>query len=381
MRMYTKKLARLRDKARELAAALRTDAGRIDGDDVFPNDRLGELWEAGFMDLAVPRKLGGGGAGMVESVVVVEELARGAGVAALLCLLQAFGVSVIRKAAEGKKADKLLGKMVSERSMVSVALSEPEPGPGGEELLTAARRSGSRFAIDGIKTFVSGAREADLVIVFAATNKKAGLRKALSVFAVPAGSTGMLPGWELTRSGLRGAPAVELLFEGVKVPVSSRLGKAGVGYDVAKAAIARTAPLAAALSCGLLGDALDCLVGLCGERSRRPGLVSEFQPMEIAMADISASLDSSRAMAWMAAGAVDEGADDAERLARESKWLAGEAAVRGIDQAARLIGVEGTIKGSPLDRLSRDARAAQVVLGPNHVHRIEVARKMAGKNS
>jgi len=51
-------------------------------------------------------------------------------------------------------------------------------------------------------------------------------------------------------------------------------------------------------------------------------------------------------------------------------------AVSGIDQAARIMGIEGSIRGSVLERLSRDARAAQLVLGPNHIHRIEVARKI-----
>jgi acyl-CoA dehydrogenase len=174
---------------------------------------------------------------------------------------------------------------------------------------------------------------------------------------------------------------MELAFEGCRVPGTALLGRSGQGYAIAQRALAACAPLAAALSAGLLAEALDYTLFLArGRRAGNSGL-SEFQPLELALAEVMSRLDASLALIWAAAGAVDEALPAAERLARESKWVCTEAAVEGIDALARLTGLEAAIKGAPLERLSRDARAAQLLLGPNHAHRLEVARKMLGRIS
>lgn len=378
MKVYTKKTARLRDRARRAAKEMRKAAGKVDEEDVFPAGLLEHLWEAGFMTLRVPKKYGGGGATLSEASMVVEELARAGGAAGLIVLLQALGVAAVLEANDEKKEKLFLEKIVDGRQLLAFALSEPEPGPGDKAIITTAKKKKSEYIIRGKKTFVSGAREADLAIVFCVTNPQAGLRKAMSAFVVEAGTTGMLPGRELVKSGLRGVPAVELVFEGCRVKAKARLGRAGSGYAIADRAMISTAPLAAALACGLLAEAVDHVLSML--RTRGPGAspLSEFQPLELALAEMTAGLDSSRALTWVASRSMEEGIPDAERLAREAKWLATEAAVTGIDLACRLMGIEGSLRGTTLERLSRDARASQLVLGPNHIHRIEVARKLLG---
>lgn len=380
MRLYTKKMARLRDKACEAARAVRAKAGSVDQRDEFHPALLEVLWESGLMTLRAPKSHGGGEFTLVETAIAVEELARGSGAAALIVLLQAMGVSALARHASERQAGEWFERIVDGRAVLAFALSEPDPGPDEKPVLTTARKRKSEYVITGRKTFVSGAREADLVMAFAVTNRRAGLKKALSCFLVPAGTTGMLPGRELSKAGLRGVPAVELVFEGAKAQAAWRLGRQGQGYAIAKEAMIEAAPLAAALACGLLAEAMELSVELVRERDPLRSPLSESQPLELALADISAGLDCSRAIAWSAAGAVEEGVPEAERLAREAKWIATESAVSGVDQAVRLFGIEGSTRGSTLERLSRDTRACQLLLGPNHIHRIEAARKiLAGK--
>jgi alkylation response protein AidB-like acyl-CoA dehydrogenase len=374
--MYTKKIAKLRDKAKKAADELRAHAGKVDEERAFPASHLELLWESGFMTLRVPRDHGGEGVTLPETAVVVEELARGSGAASLMVVLQSLSVTAIREFANQRQSGQWFDKIVNRRYVLSFALSEPEPEPDEKPVVTRARKQKSEYIIRGKKTLVSGAREADLVVVFAVTSPKARLKKALSAFVVEAGTTGMLPGRELDKAGLRGVPAVELLFEGCKAPAGSRLGRAGQGYAVAQKAIITAAPLCAALCCGLLAEALDHTLSLVRSRDPASGPLSEIQPIELALAEMAAGLDTSQAMTWAAAGAVEEGAPSAERLSRESKWVAAEAAVKGIDLAASMSGTQASLQGSRLERLSRDARAAQLMLGPNHIHRIEVARKL-----
>ncbi|HUT54478.1 MAG TPA: acyl-CoA dehydrogenase family protein [bacterium] len=376
MRMFSKKTAKVRDRAREVADELRKDADKVDAQCTFPASHLGLLWDSGFMALRAPREQGGMDATLPEAAVVVEELARGSAAAALIVLLQALAAEAIRGFASEKQAAEWFDKIVTNRFISSFALSEPEPGPSEKAKLTVARKVKGGYVITGRKTFVTGARDADLVVVFAVTSPKARLKKALSAFVIPAGTTGMMPGAEDPKSGLRGAPAVELVFSGCRVAASTRLGAAGAGYAVAQKAIITAAPLAAALSCGLLAEALEHTIALARGRGRNAAPLSEFQPLELALADAMAGLDSSLALTWAAAGAVEENAPGAERLARESKWVAGEAAVSGIDQAMAMFGLEASLRGSYLERLSRDARSARLILGPNHIHKIEVARKL-----
>ncbi len=376
MKIYTKKLARLRDRARSVATRLEKRAVEMDSLDELPPAVLDLLWEEGFMTMAAPKERGGGGSPLTETSVVVEELARGSGAAALVVTLQALAMNALSVKSDLKKTAELFEQTVDRRLIFAFALSEPEPEEGGESGLTTAVKQKGEFSISGRKTFVSGAREADQVIVFAVTDKKARLKKALSAFVVPAGTTGMIPGHELSRAGLRGVPAVDLVFNGCRVAPKTMLGRRGEGYDISGKALVRTAPLAASLACGLLGRALGEALTLAGKRDRGSYTLSESQPVELTLSEAAASLDSARAFAWAAAGAVDEGMPEAERLARESKWVATEAAVARIDDLSRLFGIEANVRGRTLERLSRDARAAQLVLGPNHIHRIEVARKL-----
>lgn len=375
MRMFTKKTARIRDKARKVAAAASEKAEKIDHDDYFPPELWDRLWESGYMTMGVPKEYGGGW-NLTESVVVVEELARGCGAAGLNVLLQVLAAAAISGFASEDQAKELFRKIVDERQVCAFALSEPEPAPDSSGTISTARKSKSGYVLSGRKTFVSGAREADLVIVIAATNAKARLKKALSAFVIPAGTTGMLPATELSRQGLRGVPAVDLVFEGCKVDSSALLGRAGQGYEVARRATIAALPLAAALSCGLLVESVNQVVELARSRDPQSSPLSEFQSIELVLADMAAGLDAAVAMTWAAAGAVDAGSKEAEKMARQAKWTATEAAIKGTDAAAGLFGIRGAVQGTLLERLGRDARANKLVLGPNHLHRIEVARKM-----
>ena len=376
MRNYTRRMAGLRDRARAAASEFRREAERIDREDQFPPALLELLWESGFLSLVAPRAAGGLGAGLVEASVVVEELSRGSGAAGLLTLLQALGMTAVMESGENKRADELLARLVERREVCAFALSEPEPAAGEKQRVTSARKVRSEYLLTGRKTFVSGVRDADLIIVFAVTGPKLPLKKALSAFAVPTGTTGLLPGRELPKAGLRGVPAAELTLENVRLGAAARIGKQGEGYGLARRSIVRCLPLVAALSAGILREALDQMVERARSRVEAPSVFSEFRAVELVLAEMAAGLDVARAMFWSAAGALEEEAPEAERLAREAKWLATEAAVSGVDQAVGLVGVEGAIRGSRLERLSRDARAAQIILGPNHLHRLEAARKL-----
>jgi alkylation response protein AidB-like acyl-CoA dehydrogenase len=374
--MFSRKTAKLRDKARAVAEKLRDGADKVDEEGSFPAAHLDLLWEAGFMGLLVPRELGGAGATLPEAVVVIEELARASGSAALIVLLQALAAVAIRDAGSEKLSREWLAKIAERRLILSFALSEPEPAPGEKSRPTTARKLKGDYIISGRKTFVSGAREADLALVFAVTSPKARLKKALSAFIVPAGTTGMMPGAESPKPGLRGVPAVELVFSACRVPARQRLGAAGQGYAIARCSMIAACPLAAALSCGLLAEALEHVIALTRRRGPNASPLSEFQPLELSLADLMAGLDSSLALTWAAAGAVEEKSAGAERLAREAKWMATEAAASGIDAALSMLGIGSSLRGSYLERLSRDARGARLILGPNHIHKIEVARKL-----
>lgn len=376
MRVFTKRTADLRDRARDVAEEFREAAGRIDEEDAIPPELVERLWESGAMSLRVPRRFGGGEASLPEVVIVVEELARGCGAAGLMVMLQALALSALREFGTPRQLEEWLPRIVDGRWSLAFALSEPFPEPGEKSRVTFAKKLKAGYYLRGKKTYVSGAREADLVIVFAVTSPRAGLRRALSAFVIPAGTPGLLPGRILLKSGLRGVPAVELWLEGCEVKAQDRLGKIGQGYQIARRAMISAAPLAGAISSGLLAEAVAYLLHRTRKNRGTGDTLSEFQPLELAVAELSVQLDISLLLTWVAAGALEEGRQDAERLAREAKWLATEAAVNGLDSICRLFGMEAAPRGSLLERLSRDVHAAQFLLGPNHLHRIEVARKL-----
>lgn len=191
------------------------------------------LWnkagEAGMLCSHLPEEYGGMGADFLYSAVVIEEIGR-AGLTGIGFSLHSDIAApyILHYGSEALKR-KYLPKLVSGEMVAAIAMTEPGAGSDLQGVKTTAVLDGDEYVINGSKTFITNGFLADLVIVVAKTDPKAGA-KGISLFVVEAGTPGFSKGKRLEKVGMKAQDTSELFFQDVRIPRENLLGKDGQGF-------------------------------------------------------------------------------------------------------------------------------------------------------
>lgn len=368
----TQRMARLVNRAEDVAKTFPD----IDAEREISPALLDMLWESGFLTLMVPKEYDGQGASFMESVRVIETLSQASAPAGMLVLLQCMGVLPLTCSADSSQKERWLKAVVHERKFMAFALSEPEDFTGKKSDETKASRDGSGYRIDGRKVFVSRGAEADIVVVFAVTDQSAGLENGLSAFVVERGTKGFFIAGEADRPGLEAVPWSELKFESCLVGEDKRIGEEGTGYGTAAKSLVQAGPLLAAVSLGLIQRTINFCVEMTRMRGMEWTSLSEFQPVEILLADMSIALETSRAITYRGAMAFDEGAAEHFSLSRHAKISATENAVSVLTKAIGIFGNQGVLREFPLRAALDEALVLKGMLGANTVQCAAIVRHL-----
>lgn len=192
-----------------------------------------QLWnkagEAGMLCSHLPEAYGGLDADFLYSTVVIEEIGR-LGLTGIGFSLHSDIVApyILHYGSEALK-HKYLPKLVSGEMVTAIAMTEPGAGSDLQGVKTTAVLEGDEYIINGSKTFITNGFLADLVIVVAKTDPKAGA-KGTSLFLVEAGTPGFEKGKRLEKVGMKAQDTSELFFQDVRVPKENLLGQAGMGF-------------------------------------------------------------------------------------------------------------------------------------------------------
>ncbi len=179
------------------------------------------LWnkagEAGMLCSHLPEEYGGMGADFLYSAVVIEEIGR-AGLTGIGFSLHSDIAApyILHYGSEALKR-KYLPKLVSGEMVAAIAMTEPGAGSDLQGVKTTAVLDGDEYVINGSKTFITNGFLADLVIVVAKTDPKAGA-KGISLFVVEAGTPGFSKGKRLEKVGMKAQDTSELFFQDVRIP-------------------------------------------------------------------------------------------------------------------------------------------------------------------
>ena len=178
---------------------------------------------------ALPEEYGGLGADFLYSAVVIEEIGR-LGLTGIGFSLHSDIVApyILHYGSEALK-HKYLPKLVSGEMVTAIAMTEPGAGSDLQGVKTTAVLDGDEYVINGSKTFITNGFLADLVIVVAKTDPKAGA-KGTSLFLVEANTPGFDKGKRLEKVGMKAQDTSELFFQDVRVPRENLLGQAGMGF-------------------------------------------------------------------------------------------------------------------------------------------------------
>jgi alkylation response protein AidB-like acyl-CoA dehydrogenase len=335
---------------------------------------LVRIGRSGLVGHAVPGDFGGtpGGIDLRGCALVRETLAAVSPLADSVFGVQCLGGMPLVLSGSAEQRERWLPAVVRGEAMAAFAMTEPGAGSDVAAIGTTARRDGDGYVIDGEKTLISNAGIADFYIVFATTSP-AEARRGISAFLLEAGT----PGLRFAGAQVPSAPHPlgRLLFEGVRVPASARIGAEGEGFKLGLATLDRLRPTVAAAACGMAERALHEALAHAKRRAQFGKPLSEHQLIRAKLAAMATDLAAARLLTYRAAGLADSGADREEvtLAAAMAKSFATEAAERVVDEAVQVLGGAGTLVGNPVERLHRAVRPLRIYEGTTEIQHLIIA--------
>ncbi|MFB6889083.1 acyl-CoA dehydrogenase family protein [Kitasatospora sp. NPDC056327] len=323
-----------------------------------------ELWaeagKAGYLGVNLPAEYGGGGGGIADLAIVLEELGT-AGCPLLLLIVSpaVCGTVIARYGTEEQKRHWLPGLADGSRRM-AFGITEPDAGSNSHRISTVARRDGGDWLLTGRKVFVSGIDHSDAVLFVARTEDARTGRLKPALFVVPRDT----PGFEYRPIPMElVAPErqFQVFLDGVRLPAGALVGDAGAGLLQLFAGLNPERIMTAAFSLGLARQALGKAVGYARTRTVWSTPIGAHQGLAHPLAQCAVEIELARLMTQKAALLHDAGEDAAAgEAANMAKYAAGEAAARTVDQAVQTLGGNGLTQEYGIGALLAATRVGRV---------------------
>ena len=335
----------------------------------FPREIVQKAYEAGLMNLHIPKEAGGPGLSLLSETFVSEATGYGcAGMAtSIMCNNLAFAPLVIGATIEQLKEyvePLITGKEVK---MGSFCLTERKAGSDAAAVATRAVRDGDEYVINGVKCWITNAPVASLYTVFASTQPEL-KHKGLSVFMVPK-SKAVKIGIIENKVGQLNSIQSEVIFEEARVPKECLVGKEGDGFKIAMMTLDKTRAGIAAIATGVAQRATDEAAKFANVRHQFGQPIGKFEGISFKLADMGARAAAARQLTRHAAWMADQGMNNSKDSSF-AKFFASDAAMRNAIEAIQIMGGYGYVKEYPAEKLMRDAKLLQIYEGTNEVQRV-----------
>jgi alkylation response protein AidB-like acyl-CoA dehydrogenase len=341
-------------------AKLRPAAEAADGAGAAPGQLLAQANELGLTMVGVPEELGGAVTerSAVTTVLMAEALAQGDMGVAVACLAPAAVSTALSLWGDADQQATYLPEFVGENvPAAALAVLEPRPLFNPLELRTRARRVGGGFVLDGVKSLVPRASDAELFVIAASLEDSTGAHPAL--FVIESGGQGLSVEPE-PAMGLRAAATGRVILEGVKLPAGALLGEPGSDTMTECVQLGRLGWCAVAVGTGQA--VLDYLIPYVNERKAFGEPISNRQAVAFTVANIAIELDGMRLATYRAASRVDQGMPFAREVSLARRLCSERGMAIGSD-GVQLLGGHGYVKEHPVERWYRDLRAGGVMEG------------------
>ncbi len=350
----------IRDSVQAFASeVLREQAEHADAAQKTSDEVLAQAQELGLNFFAVPEALGGAATerSTVTSMLVAEDLACG-DMGQAVAILAPMGVAnALTQWGTALQQDKYLSSFAEENPpKATIAVCEPQPLFDPMKLQTTARKNGDTYVINGEKSLVPLAGEAELFLVAAQAED------GPAVFIIEGGSEGFTVG-EDPSMGVRASAQRPLTLDNVQVPAENRLGNGDFDYR----AFVDLGTLAwCALAIGTCQSVLDYVGPYCNERTAFGEPISHRQSVAFMIADMAIELDAMRMLTYRAVCRAEQG-KSFQRETHLARTLVKDKAMKIGTDGVQLLGGHGFTKEYPVERWYRDLRAVGVAFGGLHL--------------
>ncbi len=350
---------------------LAANAQRYDEEEAFCAESLQALGELGFMGINLPETYGGFGIGSLAMSRVVEAVSAACASTASALTAHFLATDSILIGGTEEQRQEWLPRCASGELLGAFGLTEPAAGSNPADMRTRAVRETGGWRIRGSKHYITNAREADFIVLYAKTDPEAGAR-GISAFLIPKGTAGVTFANPEKTMGLRGSTIYELALD-CWLPADALLGEENQGFRTAMEVLDRGRVEVAAMSLGIARAAMEYALKWVDERQIGTKPLSAYQGTQWRIADMHAQFEAARLLTMQAAARRDSG----ERFSLESataKLFAAEACGFITDAALQLHGGYGYIRDLPLERFVRDARILRIFEGTSEVQKIIISR-------
>ena len=366
----------IRDNVRALAQEqFAPGAAAADRQYKPPIENVKVLSKHGYTGMFMPAEYGGSELGLLENVLVVEQIARYCANTAMLfsCTDGATPRAILGVGSEEQKL-KYLPRIVKGDLLTAWSMSEPNAGSDVGNVQTKAVRSGDEFVINGSKLWCTAAQVSDLFLVLVRLDPTPGMR-GIGAVLVERGTPGFTIGKHLDLLGLRGTGMAELVFDNCKIPAANLFLPAGRMRELLGVLDADRISGNPPVCLGIAQAAFENIVRHVKERHQFGKPLADNQGLQWKLADMAMDIEAARALLYRAATRVDEGNPSIVDTSITKAYV-NQMAVRVTNEAMQLAGAYGLSEEYPYDRYFRYERGMSIGYGTVEIHRSSIAREI-----
>ncbi|KDE59159.1 acyl-CoA dehydrogenase [Halostagnicola sp. A56] len=352
-------------------------ASEHDRSATYPQEIMDKAAEMGLLGPQFPLKYGGTGYSMVERALMIEELfAIDPGIA--LCITSAdFGSEAILEFGTEDQKETYLPPITEGESVMGAAISEPQAGSDVTAASTRAERDGDEWVINGTKMWITNGTVGDYFVVLCETDPESESPHAgYSQIIVESDRDGFDADKIDGKMGVRASPTAELILDDVRVPAENLVGERGEGFYQQMQFFDETRVTVAAQGVGIAKGAADRAREYAQEREQFDRSIAEFQAIQHKLAEMYTDIEAARNLAYKAAWAAENDAEDSTQLSSMAKEYGSRIAVDVADEAVQIHGGSGYVDDFDVERFYRDAKITQIYEGTTEVQKNIIAREL-----
>ena len=343
---------------------------------------LREMGDLGLIGVDLPEQFGGLGQSSETAGVVIEALSYGDLNVSYVQLLTSLNGQILARHAAPRLAEHWIRRAVAGEALLALALTEPRGGSDAANLALSARRDGDHYVLNGEKSSISMADQADAAVVFARTggpDKQGSGARGVSAFLVPMD----LPGIARSRFNDLGSKAVgrgSIFFDDVRVPADHRLAEEGMGFVQVMQGFDYSRALIGLQCCASAQASLDETWAYVQSREAFGAPIAQYQGVTFPLAEGEGLIAAVRQLCYHTLRLRDAGAQHTAEAAM-CKWLGPKTAVDVIHQCLLTHGHYGWSLDLPHQQRLRDVMGLEIGDGTAQIMKMIVARERAGRMS
>jgi len=341
---------------------------------VFDRDLWRKAAAQGLLCPSMPEELGGAGADLLYSVILMEEGAKYSNIGLSFAMHSEIVSNYLLHFGSEELKHKYLPRMASGEMVAALAMTEPSAGSDVKAIRTTAVRDGDHYVVNGSKIFISNGSQCDLVIVVAKTDPALGA-KGVSLLVLEKSMAGFERGKPLKKIGLKSQDTSELFFDNVRVPASNLLGKENEGFIYLMRELPWERLQIAVSAIAAAEAALGWTVDYVKERKAFGQEVIQFQNTRFKLSELKTEIQIGRVFVDRCLGLLLEGKLDATTASMAKYWTT-DLQCKVVDACLQLHGGYGYMWEYPIARAWADARAQPIYGGTNEIMKELIARSL-----